>query len=159
TSIPSNRPAPDTETATVGSESLLQASLRINVLMTHSIGPAWPRPAVGSSVPGWPIAPAGLDGSAESTDACVTWAIPPLTGLHGRWRAGTAATPFVGSPTPSPHAGRPACASRPSVGQNPEAQGHVYQEMAIHFESGHRPGRPEMGGGGPQPGPAPRDLN
>ena len=42
TSIPSSRPAPDTVMGTFGSASLLQASFRITVLMSHWAGPAGP---------------------------------------------------------------------------------------------------------------------
>src|SRR6266446_152572 len=38
TTMPSSRPTPDTVTATLGCDSLLQASLRITVLMTRSTG-------------------------------------------------------------------------------------------------------------------------
>ena len=45
-SMPSSSPDADTATATLGSESLLQASLRITALMNRSIGP------VGATRPG-----------------------------------------------------------------------------------------------------------
>src|SRR5260370_36381485 len=98
TSMPSSRPTPDTVTAILGSESLLQASLRITVLMTRSIGPVGPRPSRGPyvlsrptcpAVPDRPICPAVLDpltcpadpgGAAESGDTFVTRGIPPLDG-------------------------------------------------------------------------------
>src|SRR5262252_7743075 len=73
-SIPSSRPDADTATATLGSDSLLQASLRISVLMSRSIGPpgpggpAWPGPSMGPCVLDRPAVPAAPGGSAESTD-------------------------------------------------------------------------------------------
>ena len=68
TAMPSSRPASDTVTATFGLESLLQASVRMTALMSRSTGPADPYSSTGPSVP---------VSSAELTDACVTWAIPP----------------------------------------------------------------------------------
>src|SRR5215467_464833 len=47
TIIPSSRPAPDRLRATMGSDSGLQASLRITRLMTHSTVPACPWGPVG----------------------------------------------------------------------------------------------------------------
>src|SRR5487761_1882876 len=49
TSRPSSSPAADMEMATRGRESLLQASLRITVLMIRSIGPV---PSTGRYIPG-----------------------------------------------------------------------------------------------------------
>src|ERR1022692_4782896 len=80
TSIPSSRPTPDTVIATLGWESLLQASVRITVLMTCSIGPAGPSPPLGPCVPGRPAGSIGPGGAAEGGDACVTWAGPPVAG-------------------------------------------------------------------------------
>src|SRR5260221_2732519 len=75
TSMPSSRPRPDTVTATLGWDSLLQASLRITVLIIPSIGPVGPGRSTGPSALDWPTAPtAPTDpgGSAESGDTCVT---------------------------------------------------------------------------------------
>src|SRR5215510_1110834 len=96
TSIPSSRPAPDTAMATLGSESLLQASLRITVLMIHSTGPTGPCPARGSSV------------STGGVDTCVTWAVPPLRDPARPPAAQISPChPDIGLATPLPFLGRP----------------------------------------------------
>src|SRR5215469_1708487 len=69
TSIPSSRPTPDTDSATLGSDSLLQASLRITRLMTHSIGPCPSTGAYGRDRPTGSVDPGG---SAEWVDTRVT---------------------------------------------------------------------------------------
>jgi hypothetical protein len=58
----------------LGSDSLLQASLRITVLMTHSIGPC---PSTGPYVRDRPTGIADPGGSGEWVDTRVTWAMPP----------------------------------------------------------------------------------
>ena len=76
TIIPSSRPAPDKLRATMGSDSGLQASLRITRLMTHSTGPLrMTRSGAGatSTVPACPDGPAGW------VDTRVTWS-------YLRWR-------------------------------------------------------------------------
>src|ERR1700680_772402 len=78
TIMPSSRPTPDTVTATLGSESLLQASLRITVLMSRSIGPVGPCPSTGPYVPDWLACSADSGEPTGRLDTCVTWAIPPL---------------------------------------------------------------------------------
>ena len=75
TIIPSSRPAPDRLRATMGSDSGLQASLRITRLMTHSTGPLrMTRPGAGakSTVSAWPGGPAG-------------WVDTPVTWSYLRW--------------------------------------------------------------------------
>src|SRR5215471_8681221 len=82
TIIPSSRPAPDRLRATMGSDSGLQASLRITRLMTHSTGPLrTTRSDAGgkSTVPGRPGGPAGW------VDTRVTWS-------YLRWRTCAATT-------------------------------------------------------------------
>src|SRR5215831_17336736 len=82
TIIPSSRPAPDRLRATMGSDSGLQASLRITRLMTHSTGPLrTTRSDAGgkSTVPGRPGGPAGC------VDTRVTWS-------YLRWRTCAATT-------------------------------------------------------------------
>src|SRR5580704_14658976 len=64
----SSRAAPDTVMATFGSESLLQANVRMSVLMSRPTRPAAPRSS---------RAPSGPVSSAELIGACVTWAMPP----------------------------------------------------------------------------------
>ena len=82
--MPSASPAPDTEMATFGSDSLLPASLRISALMNRSIGPPGSGPplAPSAAVPAAtrtdPGGPADPGGSAGGMDTCVTWAKPPL---------------------------------------------------------------------------------
>src|SRR5215467_8789826 len=70
--MPSTRPSPDTLIATLGSESLLQESLRITVLMTRSIGPPGRCPSTGPYVLGWPLCRTDPGESVERTGACVT---------------------------------------------------------------------------------------
>src|SRR5262245_49752028 len=72
TTMPSSRPTPETLIATLGSESLLQASLRMTLLMTHPIGPAGRRRSSGSYVRGWPTCRTDPGESGGRTDACVT---------------------------------------------------------------------------------------
>src|SRR5215468_10311365 len=77
TIIPSSRPAPDKLRATMGSDSGLQASLRITRLMTHSTGPLrMTRSGAGgkSTVLTCPAGPVGW------ADTRVTWS-------YLRWRA------------------------------------------------------------------------
>src|SRR5215472_10666650 len=88
TSMPSSRPRPDRVTATRGSDSLLQASLRITALMMRSIGPLGLCRSTRPSVLDLPTAPTDPGGSAESVDTCVTWAIPPSADLRGHGRRG-----------------------------------------------------------------------
>src|SRR5215831_16595989 len=73
--MPSSSPDADTATATLGSESLLQASLRISVLMSRSIGPFGAPRAVPPAAPGAPGRPGGPAGWVET---CVTWAITSI---------------------------------------------------------------------------------
>src|SRR5690349_6910286 len=82
TIMPSSRPAPDRVRATVGSDSRLQASLRITRLMTHSTGPL--PTARSGAVKGRVSDPAGFGGPGGWVDTRVTWAIPPLADLRGR---------------------------------------------------------------------------
>jgi hypothetical protein len=58
--------------ATFGLESLLQASVRMSVLMSRPTRPAAPRSSRG---------PSGPVSSAELIGACVTWAMPPRADL------------------------------------------------------------------------------
>ena len=55
-SMPSSSPAPDSATATLGLDSLLQASLRISELMNRSTGPGG-CPSIGRGVRGRPSLP------------------------------------------------------------------------------------------------------
>src|SRR5262245_45867121 len=72
--MPSSRPTPETVMAILGSDSLLQASLRVRLLISQAIGP----------VAGWrwtgPRAPVLTPGAAvpfaEPTGACVVTATP-----------------------------------------------------------------------------------
>src|SRR4029077_8740161 len=76
--MPSSSPEADTATATLGSESLLQASLRISALMNRSIGPVGgtrPGPAAGRWAPDRPVGSADPAGGVET---CVTWAITSI---------------------------------------------------------------------------------
>src|SRR5690348_9680539 len=68
TNMLSSRPAPDTVMATFGLESLLEANVRMIVLMSRPTRPAAPRSS---------RAPSGPVSSAELIDACITWAMPP----------------------------------------------------------------------------------
>ena len=72
TAMPISRPAPDSVMATFGWDSLLQASVRMSALMSRPTGPVDPYWSTGPPVP---------VSSAELTDACVTWAIPPSADL------------------------------------------------------------------------------
>src|SRR5215471_15001395 len=81
TIMPSSRPAPDRLRATVGSDSRLQASLRITRLMTHSTGPL--PTATSGCAKGTVSDPAGPGGPGGWVDTRVTWAIPPLADLRG----------------------------------------------------------------------------
>jgi hypothetical protein len=67
--MPSSKPTPDTVTATLGSDSLLQASLLISVLISRSIGPS---PATGPSVLDPLVGLTNPDGPAGWLDTCVT---------------------------------------------------------------------------------------
>src|SRR5215468_12524910 len=78
-----SRPAADRLTATLGSDSLLQASLRISQSMTRSTGPVGSWGSKGPYGPGRVACPTDPGGSAGWVDTCVTWAIPPLTDLCG----------------------------------------------------------------------------
>src|ERR1035438_4889538 len=104
TRMPISRPTAETATATLGSESLLQESLRITVLMTRSIGPSGrlgPGPSGGPCVTGRPAGPADPGGSVGWMDTCATRAIPPLTDLRCHGRRRLAAPPGPGLPDAS----------------------------------------------------------
>ncbi len=88
TIIPSSRPAPDRVRATIGSDSLLQASLRITRLMTHSTGPLR---MTRSGAGGKSAAPARPGGPAGWVDTRVTLVKPPLADLRGHCRRGRSA--------------------------------------------------------------------
>src|SRR5260370_7997216 len=79
TIMPSSRPTPDTVMATLGLASPLQASLRITVLMSRSIGPVGPRPSTGPYVPDWLACSADPAEPAAPLDTCLTSPTPPLT--------------------------------------------------------------------------------
>src|SRR5215475_16065475 len=73
--MPSSSPDADTATATLGSESLLQASLRITVLMSRSMGP------LGATRPARAVEPGARDrpaGPAGGVETCVTWALTSI---------------------------------------------------------------------------------
>ncbi len=82
-SMPSSSPAADRPTATLGSDSLLQASLRISQSMTRSTGPVGSWGSKGPYGPGRVACPTDPGGSAAWVDTCVTWAIPPLADMCG----------------------------------------------------------------------------
>src|SRR5207247_10596025 len=93
TIMPSSRPAPDKVRATVGSDSRLQASLRITRLMTHSTGPlrmTTSGTAGRGAVPAWSgmtgkgAVPACPGGPAGWADTRVTLALPSLADPRGR---------------------------------------------------------------------------
>ena len=67
TTMPSRRPTPAKLTATLGSDSLLQASLRITVLMTRSIGPLGASRWAGTGAGGSPTAVAVDAGSLAAS--------------------------------------------------------------------------------------------
>jgi hypothetical protein len=67
--MPSSKPTPDTVTATLGWDSLLQASLLISVLISRSIGPS---PATGQSAVDPLVGSTNPGGSAGWLDTCVT---------------------------------------------------------------------------------------
>src|SRR5262249_32424756 len=87
TIIPSSRPAPDRLRATMGSDSGLQASLRITRLMTHSTGPLR---TTRSGAAGKSTGPACPGGPAGWVDTRGTWSY-----LRWRTRAATAGAHVV----------------------------------------------------------------
>src|SRR5262245_57956579 len=146
--MPSSSPDADTATATLGSESLLQASLRISALMSRSIGPVGgtrPGPGAGDR----PACPAG------GVETCVTWAITsigrPVRPLPAQ---APPRRPVFGSPdAPVTSWGGPAYTSLPSLRRCAMRPRHIWQEITRRFAPGkpRRGSRPPAGAPGQLP--------
>src|SRR5260221_9202278 len=115
TTMPSSKPTPETAMAILGHDTLLQARLRMRLLISQSIGPVAGCRSPGPRVPG--LRPGVAVPFAEPTRACVVTALALAAepGWTGAWsRAATVAAGTTESSDSAGGNGPPLFASMPA---------------------------------------------